>query len=119
MTSWFLQVFVDNLVKKAYDNWMHVIEYDGKSLLGFEQNQNSVASRSGMTVGPQDHTLSFDSQLTLPSLSAAIPQQPSMNPVLTVGGKNYMRVQNNVDGEGQKGLGRNICQNTSFMFSSF
>ncbi|KAH7836571.1 hypothetical protein Vadar_002989 [Vaccinium darrowii] len=80
------KVFVDNLVKKAYDNWMHVIEYDGKSLLGFEQNQNSVASRSGMTVGPQDHTLSFDSQLTLPSLSAAIPQQPSMNPVLTVGG---------------------------------
>jgi len=80
------KIFVDNLVKKAYDNWMHVIEYDGKSLLGFEQNQNSVASRSGMTVGPQDHTLSFDSQLTLPSLSAAIPQQPSMNPVLNVGG---------------------------------
>lgn len=63
-----------------------MLEYDGKSLLGFEENQNSVASRSGMTVGPQDHILSFDSQLTLPSLSAAIPQQPSMNPVLTVGG---------------------------------
>ncbi|KAG5516789.1 hypothetical protein RHGRI_037513 [Rhododendron griersonianum] len=85
-TSWFLQVYVDSLVKKAYDNWMHVIEYDGKSLLGFKQNQNSVASQSDITVGPQDYSNSFDSQLALPSLSAAIPQQHSMNPVLTVGG---------------------------------
>lgn len=91
---------MDSLVKKAYDNWMHVIEYDGKSLLGFKQNQNSVVSQSDITVGPQDYSNSFDSQLVLPSLSAAIPQQHSMNPVLTVGGKNYVRVQNNVEGEG-------------------
>ncbi|KAG0475200.1 hypothetical protein HPP92_014886 [Vanilla planifolia] len=26
------KVFADALVKKAYDNWMHVIEYDGKAL---------------------------------------------------------------------------------------
>ncbi|KAE9461801.1 hypothetical protein C3L33_06292, partial [Rhododendron williamsianum] len=43
------KVYVDSLVKKAYDNWMHVIEYDGKSLLGFKQNQNSVASQSDIT----------------------------------------------------------------------
>lgn len=28
-----LQLFADELVKKAYDNWMYVIEYDGKALL--------------------------------------------------------------------------------------
>ncbi|GFY91805.1 calmodulin-binding protein [Actinidia rufa] len=62
------KVSVDNLVKKAYDNWMHVIEYDGKSLLSCKQNQNSVASRNDVTMGPQDYSDSFDPQLTLPSL---------------------------------------------------
>lgn len=100
---------MDGLVKKAYDNWMHVIEYDGKSLLGFKQNQNSVASQSDSTLGPQDYSISFDSQVALPSFSAAIPQQHSMNPVLTVGGKNYVQLKNNVEGEGQKELGRIIC----------
>ncbi|KAG9159301.1 hypothetical protein Leryth_019900 [Lithospermum erythrorhizon] len=32
------KVFVDNLVKKAYDNWNEVVEYDGKSLLGVKEN---------------------------------------------------------------------------------
>ncbi|PSS10288.1 Calmodulin-binding protein 60 C like [Actinidia chinensis var. chinensis] len=83
------KVYVDDLVKKAYDNWMHVIEYDGKSLLSCKQNQSSVASRNDVTMGPQDYSDSFDPQLTLPSLPVPIPTaQPSMNPDLTVGGNN-------------------------------
>ncbi|CAL5411162.1 unnamed protein product [Camellia sinensis] len=81
------KVYVDTLVKKAYDNWMHVIEYDGKSLLGFKQNNNSAASQNDVTVSTHDYSNSFDPQLTLPSLPVSItPEQPSMNPGLTLGG---------------------------------
>ncbi|CAN6968272.1 unnamed protein product [Brassica oleracea var. botrytis] len=34
------KVYVDGLVKKAYDNWNLVIEYDGKSLIDMKQPQN-------------------------------------------------------------------------------
>ncbi|KAL7211929.1 hypothetical protein ACSBR2_014731 [Camellia fascicularis] len=81
------KVHVDTLVKTAYENWMHVIEYDGESLLSFTQNKNSAASQNDGTVGPQDYSTAFDPQLTLPSLPVSIPlEQPSMNPALTVGG---------------------------------
>ncbi|CAK9176795.1 unnamed protein product [Ilex paraguariensis] len=80
------KVFVDTLVKKAYDNWVHVVEYDGKSLLNFNQVKSSGASQSDLTMGPH----SFDYQLSSPSppsLPVSIPsEQPSMNPSLTVGG---------------------------------
>ncbi|KAI8000005.1 Calmodulin-binding protein 60 B [Camellia lanceoleosa] len=78
------KVHVDTLVKTAYENWMHVIEYDGESLLSFTQNKNS---QNDGTVGPQDYSTAFDPQVTLPSLPVSIPlEQPSMNPALTVGG---------------------------------
>uniref|UniRef100_A0A5B6ZY53 Calmodulin-binding protein 60 B n=1 Tax=Davidia involucrata TaxID=16924 RepID=A0A5B6ZY53_DAVIN len=81
------KVYVDTLVKKAYDNWMHVIEYDGKSLVSYEQNKNLGASCSDITMDAQDFSNSFDHQITLPSLPVSIPsEQPSMNPGLTVGG---------------------------------
>ncbi|KAI3456330.1 hypothetical protein Pfo_012993 [Paulownia fortunei] len=76
------KVFVDTLVKKAYDNWMHVIEYDGKSLLGFDQNKNSDASQNDLRLHAQDQPTSFD-QFSLPSLPASV---PAMNPGLTIGG---------------------------------
>lgn len=80
------QVFVDTLVKKAYENWMHVIEYDGKSLLGFDQNKSSDAFQNDLSIHPQDQPNSFD-QLTLPCLPASVPaEHPPMNPGLTIGG---------------------------------
>jgi len=30
----FLQVYVDKLVKVAYENWENVVEYDGEALVG-------------------------------------------------------------------------------------
>ncbi|KAL6652672.1 hypothetical protein ACP70R_011597 [Stipagrostis hirtigluma subsp. patula] len=41
------RVFADILVKQAYDDWINVIEYDGKALLKFNhQKKKSVTTRS-------------------------------------------------------------------------
>jgi hypothetical protein len=34
----YLQVYVDKLVKVAYENWDDVVEYDGEALIGFKPN---------------------------------------------------------------------------------
>ncbi|XP_043695112.1 calmodulin-binding protein 60 B-like [Telopea speciosissima] len=81
------KVYVDTLVKKAYDNWLHVIEYDGKALLGFKQNKRST--RSEFPMGSADFGKSFDQQLSLPHPPAPAPsQQPSMNTCMAIGGYN-------------------------------
>lgn len=41
-----LQVFADALVKRAYENWSYVVEYDGKALLGLKANKKTVTTRS-------------------------------------------------------------------------
>lgn len=74
---------MDTLVKKAYDNWANVIEYDGKSLLGFDHNKSLDASHNETTLLQQDQPNSFDI-LTLPSVPA---EHPHVNPGLTIGGK--------------------------------
>ncbi|KAJ1271165.1 hypothetical protein BS78_06G108100 [Paspalum vaginatum] len=40
------RVFADTLVKLAYDDWINVVEYDGKALLRFKQKKKSVTTRS-------------------------------------------------------------------------
>ncbi|XAR53666.1 hypothetical protein NMG60_11022304 [Bertholletia excelsa] len=81
------KAFVDTLVKKAYENWTCVIEYDGNSLLGLNQNKTSATSQNDVTICPQDCSNAFDSQPTRPDHSVSIPpEQPSMNPGLNVGG---------------------------------
>ncbi|MCD7456009.1 Calmodulin-binding protein 60 B [Datura stramonium] len=83
------KVYVDTLVKKAYDNWMHVVEYDGKSLLSLGQNKTSVSSQNDLTIGSQNHSASFDQQSNLPSLPASISsEQSAMNSGLNMGGYN-------------------------------
>ncbi|KAL1829743.1 hypothetical protein DCAR_0209112 [Daucus carota subsp. sativus] len=82
------KVYVDTLVKKAYDNWMHVVEYDGSSLLGPKVHGDSGSLGSGIRTGPYlgstDHQLSLP---TLPSFPVAVPpEQPSMNPGHVAGG---------------------------------
>ncbi|KAL3522186.1 hypothetical protein ACH5RR_015020 [Cinchona calisaya] len=81
------KIYVDTLVKKAYENWMHVIEYDGKSLLSFTQNKSSGAPQGDITIGSQTNSNSFDYQTNLPSLPPSIPsEQPSVNPGQAIGG---------------------------------
>ena len=45
-----MQVYADTLVKKAYEDWMHAVEYDGKALLSFKQKKKSVTTRSDTAV---------------------------------------------------------------------
>lgn len=74
------KVFVDALMKKAYDNWMHVVEYDGKSFLGAHQEKAPAPQ-----IGQQNYPNSFDhQQLSLPP--PAPQQQPSLNQRVTTGG---------------------------------
>ncbi|XP_051128554.1 calmodulin-binding protein 60 D-like [Andrographis paniculata] len=78
------KVYVDTLVKKAYDNWTHVIEYDGRSLMGFDQNK---------TTETQDQLVSLD-QLSLSSFPITMPNHPPMNQGFNIGGYN-----DNIGGE--------------------
>ncbi|XP_076912443.1 calmodulin-binding protein 60 B-like [Bidens hawaiensis] len=77
------KVFVDTLMKKAYDNWMQVVEYDGKSFLGAHQIK-TTAPQLDMGMGPQNYSNSFDHQLSLPPPAAQ--EQPNSNPGVTLGG---------------------------------
>nr|XP_043625114.1 calmodulin-binding protein 60 D-like isoform X2 [Erigeron canadensis] len=69
------KVFVDALMKKAYDNWMQVVEYDGKSFLGAHQ-EKALAPQIDMGIGRQNFLNSFD-QLSLPP--PAPQEQPTSN----------------------------------------
>ncbi|RZB63446.1 calmodulin-binding protein 60 C-like [Glycine soja] len=83
------KVYVDTLVKKAYENWMHVIEYDGESLLNYNQNKTLGTSQPLAPVGSHDYSISnsLDQQTSIPSLPVPLTTgQPSMNPAVTVGG---------------------------------
>ncbi|XP_022755410.1 calmodulin-binding protein 60 C-like isoform X3 [Durio zibethinus] len=79
-------VYVDTLVKKAYDNWNQVIEYDGKSLLNFKQNRRSSA-RNELQMGVIDCPNALDHQLQLPLLPAPVPTE-QVHSGLQVGGYN-------------------------------
>ncbi|XP_047332291.1 calmodulin-binding protein 60 C-like [Impatiens glandulifera] len=70
------KAYVDTLVKKAYENWMHVIEYDGKSILKDINKSASPPINNAMNIS-QDYSNSFESQTVLPSLPLSIPSQQS------------------------------------------
>lgn len=67
--------YVDSLVKKAYDNWMHVIEYDGKALLGFKQNKKMNAPQIDVPMIAQEYSPSYDQQVSLSRHPAPAPQE--------------------------------------------
>ncbi|KAL3519653.1 hypothetical protein ACH5RR_017802 [Cinchona calisaya] len=80
------KIYVDSLVKKAYENWMDVVEYDGKALLSFIENRSSGAPHSDITRS-QNNSNSFDYQINAPSLPPSIPsEQPSVSSGQTIGG---------------------------------
>ncbi|XWS70928.1 hypothetical protein CRYUN_Cryun03dG0092600 [Craigia yunnanensis] len=68
------KVYVDTLVKKAYENWNQVIEYDGKSLLNFKQNRRSSA-RNELQMGAIDYPNALDHQLQLPRVPVPVPTE--------------------------------------------
>ncbi|KAE9595017.1 hypothetical protein Lal_00041244 [Lupinus albus] len=83
------KVYVDTLVKKAYDNWTHVIEYDGQSLLNYNQNKIPAPSHSQAATGSHDYSIphSLDQHISIPSLPASVLiGQPSIDLGVTGGG---------------------------------
>lgn len=78
---------MDTLVKKAYENWMHVVEYDGKSLLDYNQNKTLGTSQPQLPMGSHDYSNPLDQQISIPSLPVPVPAgQPTMDSGVTVGG---------------------------------
>lgn len=88
--NYVLQVYVDSQVKKAYDNWNQVVEYDGKSLLSLKQNKRSNASKNELQIGQIDFSNALDNQLQLSRLPAAVPtEQSSAHSGHPIGGKYF------------------------------
>ncbi|KAI8018179.1 Calmodulin-binding protein 60 B [Camellia lanceoleosa] len=84
------KLYVDTLLKKAYDNWNHVVEYDGKSLLSFKQSKRPGASRNELPMGPVDYPTSFENQLPQQRLAGSVPpEQSSMDSSLLIGASGY------------------------------
>lgn len=83
------KVYVDNLVKKAYENWTQVEEYDGKSL-SFKQIIRSSTSRNEHMIGSMDYPTALEPPLSLPRPPVAGPSEQSlMDPGISVGGSGY------------------------------
>lgn len=83
----YLQVYVDTWVKKAYDNWSQVVEYDGKSLMDIKQVKKSSTLRNDLPLGPVNYPNSLDNQLQQQRLPVVIPSEPSVDHSLLIGGE--------------------------------
>ncbi|KAF7803542.1 calmodulin-binding protein 60 C [Senna tora] len=66
---------------------MHVVEYDGKSLLDYNQNKTMGNSQPQLPMGSHDYSNSLDHEISIPSLPVPVPAgQPTMDSGVTVGG---------------------------------
>ena len=83
-------------MKKAYDNWDMVIEYDGKSLLNFNQNRRVSVSQNEQQINQIGYSNTSGHQVQLPRLQASIPtEQSSVHSALQAGGKCYQLQMSN------------------------
>lgn len=92
------QIYVDSLVKKAYDNWDQVVEYDGKSLVDAEQVNKSVESENELHVESIDYDVGLDHQLQMPVIPMSVTSGQQMNSGMPVGGKRFCFVESQFDG---------------------
>ncbi|KAL0916693.1 hypothetical protein M5K25_014222 [Dendrobium thyrsiflorum] len=78
------KIFADTLVKKAYDNWLNVIEYDGKALLSFKNNSKATRSETSSDCSTYSQQIQQVAQQQLPAPVAV--EQPSIDTSVSVGG---------------------------------
>lgn len=78
---------MDSLVKKAYENWEQVVEYDGKTLVGAAQNDRPDTPENELQMESINYTTGLDHQLQSQSLPVSVPSQHQMNSGMLVGGK--------------------------------
>ena len=82
---------MDTWLKKAYDNWSQVLEYDGKSLLNFMQTEKPNTSKIELPLGSADYSLSLDNQLPPQKLLATVPSEStSIDHSVMVGGEHQL-----------------------------
>ena len=75
-------------MKKAYDNWHQVIEYDGQSLLNSKQTRRVTrSSMYQLSAAPAGFSSAVDNQLALPQFPVSVPsEQPLMESAPPVAG---------------------------------
>lgn len=82
------KVSVDALVKKAYDNWMSVVEYDGKALLNLKSNKKGSTSCQEASIPTVQYANSYNQQASVSSEPVGMQAaQASANAGLTGGGQ--------------------------------
>lgn len=70
-------------MKKAYENWSQVVEYDGKTLMSFKNKK----ARNELPMGQVDYSNSLNNQLQQPRLPAPVQSEPSaLDPGMLIGG---------------------------------
>ncbi|CAN6230545.1 unnamed protein product [Urochloa humidicola] len=67
------KLFADALVKKAYDNWMYVIEYDGKGLFNPKPKKNAASVVQVETNLPDVGSASYQQHLSSTSMPGPSP----------------------------------------------
>lgn len=72
---------MDTLVRKAYDNWMDVIEYDGKTVINSEPEKSSCDAQLTVPISSQDYSNLFQQQFELPALPLPLPIHSDHQPV--------------------------------------
>lgn len=86
---------MDTLIKKAYENWNQVVEYDGKSLVSFKQNKRSGVSRNDFSAGSIEYpnlrsSINQLMPLRLPVVGSS--ESASVDSNLLVGGNKYFLI---------------------------
>lgn len=99
-------------MKKAYDNWEQVVEYDGKSLVDAEQNNNSVEPENELNVESIDFDGGLNHQLQMPSLPMSVTSEHQINSGMPVGGKRFCFLESQFDGSSSL-----FCSSLPFSFS--
>ncbi|KAG6383055.1 hypothetical protein SASPL_157205 [Salvia splendens] len=82
------KVYVDTWVKKAYDNWSQVVEYDGKSLLSFNQMKKS-STLTDPPLSPVNFPNTLVNQIPQQRLPASVPPEPLVDQTVLAGGSGY------------------------------
>ncbi|KAG6427838.1 hypothetical protein SASPL_112085 [Salvia splendens] len=82
------KVYVDTWVKKAYDNWSQVVEYDGKSLLNFNQMKKS-STLTDPPLSPVNFPNTLVNQIPQQRLPASVPPEPLVDQTVLAGGSGY------------------------------
>uniref|UniRef100_A0A1J3G4K8 Calmodulin-binding protein 60 B n=1 Tax=Noccaea caerulescens TaxID=107243 RepID=A0A1J3G4K8_NOCCA len=84
------KVYVDGLVKKAYDNWNQVVEYEGKTLSNFNQPERLDISQTDHAAALTNYsTAAAEHTMQVAGLPSSLP--PNQYPVLSefsIGGYN-------------------------------